>query len=425
MGKRKIIYKALRAATSNPDYRIFVAAPVRHQAKKIYWADLKALTPPQFLADKPSESNLIIPLINGSEIHVLGMDRPERVEGIPWDHGILDEYGNMKPTVWEEHVRPALSDRKGSCDFIGVPEGRNHYYDLVEQAKLDTTGQWKVWHWPSWEILEEEEVESAKAQMDTLVFDQEYGGKFVAFSGSVYYCYNEHIHAGRYSDLYDPTRPLVFCFDFNVSPGVAVVLQELGSEVFDIPNHHTVTTVIGEVYIPRSSNTPRVCRKLISDWHTHKGLVICYGDSTGGAKGTAKTRGSDWDIIRQELIPVFGDRLYFRIPKKNPYERQRVNAVNSRLLSYNGLVRLVVDGEKAPMLLKDFEGVRVAEGTAGEIDKKRDPLLTHLSDAIGYYVYREYPVGHFYTREDILAAMAENNKQKIEAQLQAEEPQRL
>jgi hypothetical protein len=34
-------------------------------------------------AKPPSESNLIIYLINGSEIHVLGMDKPERIEGTP------------------------------------------------------------------------------------------------------------------------------------------------------------------------------------------------------------------------------------------------------------------------------------------------------------------------------------------------------
>lgn len=29
---------------------------------------------------------------------------------------------------------------------------------------------------------------------------------------------------------------------------------------------------------------------------------------------------------------------------------------------------------------------------AGEIDKKRDPELTHLTDGIGYYVARRFPV---------------------------------
>jgi hypothetical protein len=52
----------------------------------------------------------------------------------------------------------------------------------------------------------------------------------------------------------------------------------------------------------------------------------------------------------------------------------------------------VIDPQKAPFTVKDFEGVRVIEGGTGEIDKKRDPMLTHLSDGVGYYIHREYPV---------------------------------
>ena len=146
--------------------------------------------------------------------------------------------------------------------------------------------------------------------------------------------------------------------------------------------------------------------------------MICYGDSTGGADGTAEVKGSDWDLIKEKLTPYFGNRLFFNVPLKNPRERQRVNAVNSRLLSYKGDVHLVVDGN-CRYLIKDLEGVRVIEGSAGEIDKKSDPKLTHLSDALGYYIHKEFPVGRFYSREDILDMMAEKNKRDIDAKLAA------
>lgn len=376
LGKRKIILKALKGNREG-NWRCFVGAPVRHQAKKIYWADLKALVPQQFLAKKPNESDLIITLLNGSEIHVVGLDRPERIEGIPWDHGLLDEYGNMRESAWEEHVRPALSDRKGSCDFIGVPEGRNHFFELTEKAKTDDTNSWAVWHWPSWEIVDDEEINSAKRDMDALVFQQEYGGEFIAFSGLAYYNFRGDIHVGDYKDLYDESKPLVLCFDFNVSPGVAAIIQEHGINTFEIGPNETISVVLDEVYIPEKSNTIRVCEKILEKFKKHKNLVICYGDSTGGAKGSAKVRGSDWELIRYKLFNAFGDRLYFKIPKQNPRERQRVNAVNSRLLSFNGNVRLLID-KQCKYTIKDFEGVRVIEGSAGEIDKTRDPKLTHL-----------------------------------------------
>ena len=394
LGKRKVIMRALRA-TKYPDTRVFVSAPTRDQAKRIYWNDLKSMVPPWLLAAPPSESHLYIPLINGSEVHCLGMDKPERIEGTPWDHGVLDEYGNMKPQTWEEHVRPALADRRGSCDFIGVPEGRNHYYDLYRAAKADTSGNWATYHWISADILDEEEIKQAKRDLDELTYQQEFEGSFVRFAGSAYYNFNDGLNCHNLkAEHYDAGRPLVLAFDFNESPGVAAIIQELP---WTRPGQihvlgMTTTAVIGEVYIKRHSNTIRVCRKILKDWSLHKGIVICYGDATGGAGGSAKVQGSDWDLVKKELYPVFGNRLHFKVPASNPRERARVNAVNSRLYNSLNEVYLVVDESVAPNTVKDFEGTRVIEGGTGEIDKKRDPLLTHLTDAIGYYVTKEYPL---------------------------------
>ena len=172
-----------------------------------------------------------------------------------------------------------------------------------------------------------------------------------------------------------------------MAPGVAAVVQEQ-----KLPNGQQGTCVIGEVFIPRNSSTPAVCRRLNADWGDHRGNVVCHGDATGGARGSAKVGGSDWALIRAELLPVFGARLRLSVPRANPPERVRVNAVNARLRNATGDVRLMVDPAKAPHVQKDFEGVRLLMGGAGEIDKKADPGLSHLSDAIGYYVAREFPL---------------------------------
>ena len=76
----------------------------------------------------------------------------------------------------------------------------------------------------------------------------------------------------------------------------------------------------------------------------------------------------------------------------NMPERHRVNAVNSRLMSDSGMIRMMIDGATAPMTVKDFEGVRLLDGGSGELDKKHDMKLTHLTDAVGYYVAKRFPV---------------------------------
>jgi hypothetical protein len=52
----------------------------------------------------------------------------------------------------------------------------------------------------------------------------------------------------------------------------------------------------------------------------------------------------------------------------------------------------MVDPTRAPHVVRDLEGVRLLAGGSGEIDKKHDDALTHLSDALGYYVHYEYPL---------------------------------
>ena len=398
--KRKVAVSAMLANDASwDDPRFFAAAPTRDQAHSIYWKDLKAMFPPAFVRSI-SESRLSVTLENGAEAHVIGMDKPERVEGSPWDGCVLDEYANMKERTWGEHVRPALSDRKGWCWLIGVPEGRNHYYRLYRYAMSGEDPDWAGYSWPSVEVLDPKEVEAARRQLDELVFAQEYEASFVNFEGRAYYPFTEATHCAPLK--YDPRQPLVFTFDFNVAPGTAAVLQEqqlphqyernsMGVPLMDRPI--VGTGVIGEVWIPRNSNTPAVCNRLVKDWGDHKGRIIAYGDATGGASGTAKVQGSDWDLIKSTLAAHFGtSRVEYRVRPANPPERSRVNAVNTRLRNGIKEVRLMVDPQRAPHVVQDFEGVRTLKGGSGELDKKADPNLTHLSDGIGYYVEREFPL---------------------------------
>lgn len=403
LAKRKIAVSAMSAYTPWPDPRFFGAAPTRDQAKAIFWNDLKAMYPPALIKMGHagiSESDLRITLQNGAETYVVGMDKPQRIEGRSWDGGVLDEFANMKPGAWGENVRPALSDRKGWAWLIGVPEGRNHYYDIHRYAISGVDPDWMSYTWPSREVLDPAEVEAARRQLDELVFQQEYEASFVNFEGRAYYPFLEATHTAKLK--YDDKQPLIFTFDFNVAPGTAAVIQEqqipgeyhrdaTGAVLLDKPV--IGSGVIGEVYIPANSNTEAVCRRLIKDWGAHRGIVRCYGDATGGAQGSAQTEGSDWDIIRRILNAHFRDRVYFEVPKANPTERARINAVNTRLRTGNKVIRLKVDPAKAPHVVTDFEGVRLLEGGSGEIDKKADPKLTHLTDGIGYYIEREFPIG--------------------------------
>lgn len=407
IAKRRIVIRAVMAHIPGPYYRPHVdprfgiGAPTYAQVRAIYWDDIKAMIPTRFMFGKPNETRLEIRLVNGARINLYGMEKPERAEGIPFDHFLLDEFGNMKEEVWEAHLAPSLSDRGGSCDIIGVPEGRNHYYDLYKDAKAryveaqadGLTPEWETFHWTSEEVLPlyngeagVREIERAKREYDPVTYAQEYLGSFENYTGRAYYQFgDDHQQALGYN----PFGVLCFAFDFNVEPAVALVIQELP---LPLPGNPVGTAVIGEVYIPRGGNILTVCDKLITDWGRHEGKVAIYGDATGGARGAAKVLGSEWALVKQKMRGHYGvTRISWRVPKSNPMERDRVNAMNSRCKSMTGDVRMMADPRRCKHFIKDMEGVCLVKGGSGEIDKS-NIKLTHISDAAGYYVWAHWPI---------------------------------
>ncbi|MFQ5736607.1 MAG: terminase large subunit domain-containing protein, partial [Thermodesulfobacteriota bacterium] len=192
LAKRRLVM-GLAAKKPWADPRYFAAAPTRGQAKRIFWKDLKAMVPDGWKA-RVYETDLCIVTRFKSELWVVGLDKPQRIEGTPWDGGVLDEYANMRAGAWGENIRPALSDRAGWCWFIGVPEGLNHYKDLVDYALTGEDQDWGVYSWSSSDILPAPELEAAKRVLDPRTFRQEYEGSFEGACGRAYYAYDPRRH---------------------------------------------------------------------------------------------------------------------------------------------------------------------------------------------------------------------------------------
>jgi hypothetical protein len=298
----------------------------------------------------------------------------------------------VKPDAWSSSLEPALNrrNRKGWGLFIGRPKGRGHFYDLWRDAK--TRENWASFHWTSEQALGAEHMREQREGVDERTFRQEYLAEWVTFEGLAYYTWDPNLHYRALS--YDPNLPLVLCFDFNVSPGVCAILQEQ-QHVHAVSGDAPVgtTCAIDEVHVPDDSNTRRVCEKLLLKIRNHKGDVFVYGDPSGGAR-TANSESSNWDVVRQHLKPVFGERMRWRVAKAQPHVIDRLNAVNTRLRKVGGQVQFLVDPRKCPRTVEDFEGVTLLDGGGGEIAKRKSEALglTHLTDAIGYYIHERFPL---------------------------------
>lgn len=380
-GKSEVIRRKLLYTATDPDKpgrHYVIGGPTHDQNKRMHWWPLLRIGKP--FIQHVAASTLTVTLHNGSTIQVAGLDKPQRVEGVAIDGIVLDEYGDMKPEVWEHHLRPALSTigREGFAWFTGTPEP-NHWRELYRLA--EERDGWVTYHWTSEEVLAPEEIAEAKATMDLATYRREYLASWEDFGDRAYYAFDRATHVQPCT--YDPTAPLCFAFDFNVSPGTATVFQEQVDHEGRKDLHRGFTAVLGEVWIKENSNTEMVCRQIVRDWSHHEGYVEVYGDPAGGSRSTKGTKGTDWDIVREELGKRWG-RMSVRVDSADPGHRARINAVNRRLRTADGAVSMLIDPE-CKRTIEDFEAVKVKPD--GSLDKS-DDRYSHLTDGIAYFCAR-------------------------------------
>ena len=172
----KLIIEGLAATKGS----VFYVAPTQGQARDIMWDMLLELGNPVIASSHVN--NLQIKLVNGATIALKGADRPETMRGVSLKFLVMDEYADMKPEVWEQILRPALADQKGSAMFIGTPMGRNHFYELYTYACVAEDETFAGYHFTSYDnpLLDNAEIEAAKKSMSTFSFRQEFMASFEA-----------------------------------------------------------------------------------------------------------------------------------------------------------------------------------------------------------------------------------------------------
>ena len=171
-----LIVNALQADKGH----VFYVAPTQGQARDIMWQTLLELGHP--VISGSHINNLQIKLVNGATISLKGADRPETMRGVSLKFLVLDEYADMKPDVFEQILRPALTDQKGCAMFIGTPMGRNHFYELYKYGELGSDETYRTWHFTSYDnpLLDPEEIDVAKKSMSSYAFRQEFMASFEA-----------------------------------------------------------------------------------------------------------------------------------------------------------------------------------------------------------------------------------------------------
>jgi hypothetical protein len=228
----ELIFGALRSRRL--DGRYAYIAPYFSQAKDVAWQYLQRYT-----AAIPGvsyhESELRADLPNGSRVRLYGADNPERLRGLYLDGVICDEMADWRPGVWQEVLRPALSDRRGWAVFIGTPRGKNEFWRLWEQAGKDEAWYRLMLRASETGILSADELAEARRLMSPEQYDQEFECSFqAALVGSYYGALLAQAEAeGRIGRVpHDPSERVHTAWDLGIGDSTAIwFCQRIGREI--------------------------------------------------------------------------------------------------------------------------------------------------------------------------------------------------
>ena len=355
----------LRAAISGDNKNVWYVAPTYGAAKEICWNMLISTIPTEYIA-KTNETSLTIKLINGSYIALKGAEKPNNLRGRALDYIVLDEFADMRPETWYEVCRASLSDRQGGALFIGTPKGRNHFYDLWASG-INGEGDWESFQYTTLEggNVPQEEIDAARQDLDERTFKQEYEAAFVTYAGLIYYGFNREESVLAFDD---DSGTLHIGMDFNLDPMSAVICIRRGG-----------TLIAVDEIVMYGSNTDEMVAEIV-DRYPRRNIIV-YPDPASRQRKTSAGGRTDLSILQN---------AGFSVKAKNSHAlvRDRINAVNSRLLSSDGERHLYIS-PKCKQTIKSLERQTYKEGTS--IPNKEDGY-DHMNDALGYLVEYLFPV---------------------------------
>ena len=265
---------------------------------------------------KSNQAELWVELINGARIRLFGADNPDALRGLYLDGVVLDEYADMKPSIFGAVLRPLLADRKGWCTFIGTPKGHNAFWEVYNNATQDKSWYVKVLRASQTGLLDKAELDDAAKTMTQDQYLQEFECDFESAILGAYYGkeMRQLTDQGRITDIeYDPLFPVHTAWDLGYSDDTAIWWYQVVHGEIRLLDYH-------------SSNGQPVA--------FYAGIIQAREEERGYTYGThwlphdarAKTLSSNRSVIEQ-----LGDKIPLKTIKITPNLKLQDGIQASRL----------------------------------------------------------------------------------------------
>jgi hypothetical protein len=357
-----LIYRALME--DKEDGRYAYVAPYMSQAKTIAFDYLLKYSRP--VMTKSNQAELWVELMNGARIRLFGADNPDTLRGLYLDGVVLDEYADMKPSIFGAVLRPLLADRKGWCTFIGTPKGHNAFWEVYNNATQDKDWYVKVLRASQTGLLEQAELDDAAKTMTQDQYLQEFECDFESAILGAYF--GKEMRAltdgGRITDIeYEPLFPVHTAWDLGYSDDTAIwFFQVVHGEIRCLDYH--------------SSNGQPVAfyAGVIQSREKERGYV--YGTHWLPHDARAKTLSSNRSVIEQ-----LGDKIPLKSIKIAPNLKLQDGIQASRLaLTRTWFDHKCTDGIEC---LRQYQR-EYDEDKKVFRDKPRHDWTSHGADAFRY-----------------------------------------
>ncbi|NJR40388.1 MAG: hypothetical protein HC781_18135 [Leptolyngbyaceae cyanobacterium CSU_1_4] len=229
---------------------VAIAMPTLKQAKKIFWKPLLNMLKDHPAVEKIDRSEHTIAFKNPSplehyrpEIIVLGANDEDgdRLRGLRIFFIVLDEFQDIKPTILDEIVTPAMADTPGSRALLtGTPKGKvNHLYAVDQRSQLPDQG-WASFHYFTSDNphVPTEELSRAEATLPPRIYRQEYKASYEDFPGQIFDCF-EARHEVDQSAIPTKFKAVVLGVDWgDIHPALTVFGLDESDRYWELDNWH-------------------------------------------------------------------------------------------------------------------------------------------------------------------------------------------
>lgn len=242
--------------------------------------------------------------------------------------------------------------------------------------------------WDNKANVSESYIKDMLMQFSKATADQYISGVARTLRGTLlYHAFNEAVQCHSVPELRSD-RPLHLAVDFNHTPGMHGVIGQRADN--GNPDSYPSMMFADTEIEYDDGSLPRTIPAMVQQfekWVNKTGgwrwpELWVFGDAT---KATTAQRGETTHQVLLQELRARGYPINWKIARSNPFIADRVNATNAMLEDAMGQCRFKINA-RCTRTIADCKSLRWTSD-AMKIDKGGNILLSHATDAIGYWLW--------------------------------------